>query len=287
MQNWFIFALLSVFVIAGSEISQKVSLTQKVNISAITNNFFVWTLQGFGGIILVILLGQNIPTLTPTSLLKLILVAVVYFLGGTFFYTSYKANSPSISIILGSISIVVSTILGIMIFGESRSIEKLIGIALILFSIIFVNYRQGTNISKYNLFAIIGGLCYGVAYNIDKSFAIVIPPASYVTLMCFSVAAVSIIAKSKHILSDTKRMRPKDFRPILASSFFGTLFNFFTFMSYKNSGNVGVVDAMNNSSIFIIILFEILLLKDRTNLMKKLISAGIVTIGIGLLSTVN
>ena len=82
-------------------------------------------------------------------------------------------------------------------------------------------------------------------------------------------------------------MRPKEFKPILASAFFGTLFNFFTFMSYKNSGNVGVVDAMNNSSIFIVILFEIFLLNDRTNLLKKLISAGVVTIGIGLLSTVS
>lgn len=287
MQPWFIFALLSIFAIAGSEISQKVSLTQKVNISAITNNFFVWTLQGIGGVILLLLLSQSFPTLNTSEWVRLAAVAIVYFLGGTFFYTSYKANSPSISIILGSISVVVSTILGILIFNESTSPLKFVGIALILTAIVIVNYQKNAKFSKYNLYAFIGGLCYGIAYNIDKSFAVTISPAVYVALMCFSVAIVSLLLKPRHIASDTKRMKPLDFRPILASAFFGTLFNFFTFMSYKNTGNVGIVDAMNNSSIFLVILFEIFLLKDRTHLARKLVAAGVVTVGIGLLSTIT
>jgi hypothetical protein len=52
------------------------------------------------------------------------------------------------------------------------------------------------------------------------------------------------------------------------------LFNLFTFLAYANQGSVGIIDAMNNSSVFLIILAEIWFLKDRGNLSRKILSAG-------------
>jgi len=53
--NWYFFAILSVFALAGAEFSQKIALSHKANISAVTNNFFVWIFQGIGGIIIAVL----------------------------------------------------------------------------------------------------------------------------------------------------------------------------------------------------------------------------------------
>lgn len=284
MQPWFFFALLSVFALAGSELSQKISLTQKANISAITNNFFVWTLQGIGGLIIAVILGQFAISLSGGQFIRLALVAIAYFLGGTFFYTSYKGNSPSLSIVLGSVSVIVSTTLGIVIFQEGTSIEKFVGIAFILFAIIIANYQQKERFSKYNLFALLGGICFGIAYTLDKSFAIKLSPAMYVSILSLSVAFVSILLKGKSIVNEARPLKLHNFYPIFAAATFGILFNFFTFSSYNTGGNVGVVDAMNNSSVFIVILFEILLLKDRTNLSKKLLAACFVGVGIWTLS---
>ncbi|MFC1780347.1 EamA family transporter [Patescibacteria group bacterium] len=286
MQTWFIFALLSVFVIAGSEISQKVSLTQKVNISAITNNFFVWTLQGLGGLILAILFNRFEFSFGSTELVSLIFVAFVYFLGGTFFYTSYKGNSPSISLVLGSISIIISTILGILFFNESTSSIKFLGIFIILLSIFIANYKKELRFEKYNTFALLGGICFGVAFTLDKSLVLKSSPFIYVSILCFSVALVSIVLKPRMIISDTRRMKLNNFLPMLSSALFGTLFNSFTFMAYANSGSVGAVDAMNNSSIFLVIIFEIFFLKDKSNLGRKIFGAILVTLGVILLSTV-
>lgn len=281
--SWYLWALLSVVVLAGSEFSQKISMTQKVNISAITNNFFVWLLQGTLGILLTILFGSFDINFSISDYLRLLLVAVIYFLGGHFYYTSFKSNSTSISIILGSISIVISTLLGIIFFKESTVYTKFLGIFLIIVSVIWVNFKK-QKFDKYNLFALLGGVCYGFTFSLDKSFAININPFFYVALMCFSVGLVSFILKAKHIYSDLVRMKLRDFFPIFSTSFFGTLFNAFTFLSYSRGGNVGVVDALNNSNIFLVILLEVFILKDRSNLTKKLIASTIVVLGVVLLS---
>lgn len=284
MQPWLIFSLLSVLMLAGSEISQKVSLTQKANISAITNNFYVWSLQGIIGIILALLLGQFSFDLSMLSVLKLIAISIVYFAGGTFFYTSYKGNSPSISIILGTVSVVVSSLLGTLFLNDFYTPLKIVGIILILSAILFLNFNKKEKFNKNNLYAILGGLCYGIAFNIDKSMVTTMSPFTYLGLMCLSVAVVSAITSYKRIISETKKLVAKNFTPMLSSATFGSAFNLFTFFAYIKGANVGIADAINNTTIFLVILLEIFILKDKTNLWRKLLCALVATAGIIIIS---
>lgn len=285
MPTWFIYSLLSLFLLAGYEISQKISLTQKVNISAVTNNFYVWMLQGVIGLVLAIVLGQFSLNIDSATILKLGLIGLVYFAGGTLFYTSYKGNSPSISLILGTVSVVFSSAFGIIFLQDSFTVAKIVGVALIMFAILFVNFNRAERFNKYNLFALLGGVCFGVAYTIDKSIVVTLSPYMYLALMCFSVAFVSLVFGGRVIVKESKMMVARNFVPIMSAGLFCSAFNLFTFFSYRNGANVGIADAMNNSSIFIVILLEILLLKDRSNLVRKLVAAcvaiaGIVVIGV-------
>lgn len=280
MQIWLIYSLLSVLALAGSEISQKISLTQKVNISAVTNNFFVWTFQGFIGLLLAFTFGQ-FSLMIPTQLLfKLFIIGVVYFAGGTFFYTSYKGNSPSISIVLGTISIVISSLLGTLLLHDKYTLLTVVGIALILSAIFFLNINKKEKLSKHNLYAILGGMCFGVAFTLDKSMVTTISPFMYLGLMCWSVAVVSVVTSFKLIKQEFGMLVGKNFLPMLSSSIFGSSFNLFTFFAYRNGANVGVADAINNTAVFFVIALEIILLKDRSNIFKKLIAASIATLGV-------
>ncbi len=263
--------------------SQKISLTQKVDISAITNNFFVWTLQGTIGLILALLLGQFSLDLPVNMLIKLAIISFVYFAGGTLFYTSYKGNSPSISLIFGTISVVISSILGKIFLQDSYSGSMVIGVAMILSAIIFLNYNRQEKLSKFNLYAILGGLCFGVAFTLDKSMATTISPFMYLGLMCLGVAIVSIVTSLKLIRQDVSKMSAGNFIPMISSSIFGSSFNLFTFFAYRSGANVGVADAINNTTVFLVIMLEIILLKDRTNLLKKVLAASVAVLGIILL----
>ena len=135
--SWYVFALLSVIALAGAELSQKIALTHKANISAITNNFFVWIIQGIGGLFIVMLFQESNFSLFTIPWIRLLVVGLLYFAGGSLYYTSFKANSASVSMILVSVSVVISTTLGILFFGESTDILKFVSISLILSSIIF------------------------------------------------------------------------------------------------------------------------------------------------------
>lgn len=285
MQLWLIFSLLSVMALVGSEMSQKISLTQKVDISAITNNFFVWTFQGIVGIIFALLLGQ-FSLILPTLLIwKLIIISFVYFVGGTFFYTSYKGNSPSISIIFGTISVVISSLLGTIFLHDTYTVPKVVGIILILSAIIFINYKKTEKLSKYNLYAILGGMCFGVAFTLDKSMVTTISPFMYLGLMCLGVAIVSAITSFKLINRETSKLKSKNFLPMLSSATFGSSFNLLTFFAYRYGANVGVADAINSTTVFFVILLEIILLKDRGNLTKKILTAVIAISGVILIGT--
>ena len=287
MQSWFIFSLFSIFVLAGSEISQKISLTQKVSISAITNNFYVWTFQGIVGIILALLLGQFNTNLDSGSLIKLAIIGIIYFAGGSLYYSSYKGSSASISLILMSISVVISSTLGTILLGDVFTAGKIVGIVLILLAIVFLNLNSKEKINKYNVLALLGGMCFGVAFTIDKSFVSTLSPFMYLGLLCLTVAIVSLIFGIKLIIKETKTLVKKNVLPILSSGTFFSAFNLFTFFAYKNGANVGVADAMNNSSVFLVILAEVLFLKDRTNLKRKIISATMAILGIILIGVVK
>lgn len=283
MSLWLIFSLLSVVALAGSEISQKVSLTQKVDISAITNNFYVWTLQGIIGFILAILTGQfniDISSLNPW---KLLIISVVYFAGGTFFYTSYKGNSPSLSLILGTVSVVISSILGNLFLNDGYNTLSIFGIVLILSAILILNFNRSEKFSKYNLFAILGGICFGIAFTLDKSFVTEISPFMYLGFLCISIAIVSAVTSFKLIIRETSRLKFNNFIPMISSASFGSSFNLFTFFAYRNGANVGVADAINNTTVFFVILVEIFILKDRSHLLRKIGSAAIATTGVILI----
>jgi len=123
----------------------------------------------------------------------------------------------------------------------------------------------------------------GWHYTIDKSIVIEMSPFMYLGLMCLGVAIVSIIVSYKLIAKDTKKMTAKNYRPIFASAFFYSAFNLFTFFAYVNNANVGIADGINNTTIFLVILLEIFLLKDRNILLKKLLCAMVATFGVILI----
>lgn len=284
--TWFLFALLSVITLAGSEITQKIALTRKVNISALTNNAYIWLIQGTCGFLIAFLTG-NFTFLTGwESWLKLLLLASAYLIGGTAYYTSYKSNSPSVSIVLGSISVVISTILGILFFGESTQLIKFVGIALILLSIFIVNFHKKTfSLDKYNVLALLGGTMFGVAFTLDKSFVLDLNPFAYLGFMSTSVGILSFVVKPAHIISETKRLKPIDFVPMFVIGGFGVMFNLFSFLSYSKGGNVGAVDAINNSAVFLVILAEVIILKDRHQLLRKIVASILIMLGLVLLSS--
>lgn len=287
MPLWLVYVLLSVVVMAGAEISQKISMNAPENISSETNNFVVWLMQSLFGFVIFFLFSDH-NTYFPASLLpKLLILGIIYFWGGTLYYSSYKGSSAGLSTILGTISIVMSTSLGVIFFHESTSLLKFLGIFLIFLAIFTVKYSKQLHFDKYNWLAIAGGLLWGVAFSIDKSFVTSINPLFYLPIFSMTSGLFGLVFRSKVIISELPKITFKTLKSITLAALFGIGFNTFTFLSYSHGGEVGRIDAINNSMIFLVIILEFLILKEKHDLKKKFIASFIAIIGITVLALVK
>ncbi len=277
--NWFTLTIAGLLCVAIADVSQKISLKGESPLSSITNNFLVWNSIGILSLVYFLAFGFTVPNVSIDFYFKLIPLAILYFLGGSFYYQSFKSNSVSISAVLATISSVITTTLGIIWFGESTNIYKFIGAVIVFSAIIIVNYQKKLQFDKYNLYALLGGLFFGMAYTADKYFVLSSSPDFYQIALCFSVGMASFIFRPKQIIAELGKFQKKLIPSIISSVVFFFLYQKFLLKALSIGGEVGRIDVLNNTTIFIIILLEVFLLKERKDLKKKILAAVVATIG--------
>ncbi|MCA9387175.1 EamA family transporter, partial [Candidatus Dojkabacteria bacterium] len=141
--TWFFFTLFSVFGLVAAELSQRVSMKKVEDISAEANNFIVWLIISSVGLITSLLTGQlDFSPINLNYLLYFVAIGVIYFWGGTLFYSSYKGLSAAVGMTLVTFSAIVSTTIGILFLDEGFSFYKVLGIGMIIFAIFLVNYNK-------------------------------------------------------------------------------------------------------------------------------------------------
>lgn len=284
MPQWLIFTILALFIVAFAEIGQKISLTKKEDISPQTNNCIVWFIQFLYSLLFAFYTRTlSLQNINFTTALQLVTLGIIYFFAATFFYASFKKGSASISGILATISMVTSTALGIIFFHEGTSIFKFFGAFLIFLAIVIVHFSSKEKFQKTNILALLGGLLFGVAYTIDKKFSIQLNPHTYQVLYTGTVTLVSLVFAGKQIVTESKTIHKKTLQVMFFSALAFFAWNKLNFMAYTLGGEVGKIDSINNTTIFVIILLEIIILKDKTQLKKKILTALIAGSGVFLL----
>ena len=288
MSSWFILTIISIVVLASAEIAQKIALTRKDDISAEANNFVVWLIQGVMALGYLLFVGpQSLPIFSVSLLFQLLILGSVYFWAGTLYYSSYKNGSVSINSVLVSSSIIVSTVLGIIFFGESISLLKFVGSLIIIGAIIYLNYEKGSKWNKANNYALAGAGLYGVGFTLDKAFSLSLTPHIYQILFAFSIGLTGLIYRKSQIISDLKKVEFNTLKVMSISALTFFIWNKLNFVAYSIGGEVGRIDSINNSVIFLIIIMEFFFLKDRSNLKKKIIAATIAMSGVTILGLIN
>ncbi len=88
---------------------------------------------------------------------------------------------------------------------------------------------------------------------------------------------------NEEVVNSIKGKKLNVFKPIIISGIGYFLFNLFTFNAYVFGGEVGRVDAINNSQVFLIILFEYFILKHLESVKRKVVTAIIAFSGVFIL----
>jgi drug/metabolite transporter (DMT)-like permease len=129
---------------------------------------------------------------------------------------------------------------------------KFLGIAAILLAIFIANFRN-SQLEKNHLYGLIAGIIFGI----------------------------------KQTIYSLKNKQITDYKPIIISGFGYFFYNFFTFLAYVFGGEVGRIDTINNSEVFLIIVFEFFFLKHTKGIQRKIFTAILSLIGIIILGWVK
>lgn len=279
--NWFIFSILSVFLASIADLIQQKSFQAKDSLDDVASTFLVAFIQSI--LILPFIFLFNLTSevrlvITSHVFWLLVLAALLSTLGTMTYFRSLRVKNISISIILGTFSVVVSTALGIIFFNESTDWFKFLGIFLILIAIVASQW-QSSLFEKNHWFAVLAGLIFGILSVLSKDLLSSINSITFMFLIYFLGAMTAFILGPKKSLDSLSLVFSKSFWPYLiaASGYF--LYNLFTFLAYTSGGEVGKVDAINNVQIFLIVLFEFFILKQTDSTFRKLITAVVAFTG--------
>ena len=287
--TWFVLSLLSIFALATAELVQQHLLNLKNAFDARTSAVLTFLVQAILTIPFLFIFGvanQIFSVFVPAVFPKVLLVSFLGSVAMVFYLKSFQVKNISLSVIFVSFSAIVSTGLGIMIFSESTSGLKFLGIALILVAIIVANYKNAIS-EKNHWYGLAAGAIFGVCYTLDKSIVASIHPLVYIFWSFSMVAFFGFLLGAKKVILSIKNKKLDAYKPIIFSGVGYFLYNFFTFTAYRFGGEVGRIDAINNSEVFLIILFEFFVMKHTEGTTRKLLSAGLAIMGILILGWVK
>lgn len=282
---WFYLSILSITALACGELLQQNLLNAKRAFNERTSAVVTYVLESLLTVPVVLfssLRNQIFSIFEPNVFPKVLLVTGISAIATIFYFRSFRVKNISFSTIFISGSAVISTILGIIFFHESVNPIKFIAIFLILTAIFLVNFKN-ISLERNHLFGLVAGICFGITYTLDKGIVGTINPLIYVMWAFFFVAVWTFLFNPKTVINSLKQSRFSMFIPVFLSAVAYCLYNILTFFSYRFGGEVGKVDAINNSQIFLIILFEFFILGHKQSMIKKIVTALIAFIGVAML----
>jgi drug/metabolite transporter (DMT)-like permease len=281
---WFILSIGSIAFLAGAELAAQKILTRKESLSPTVSAVLGYSLQALMTLPFLLLLppADRFRIFEADVFIKYIAVVLIGALGAIVYLQSFKVKNISISIIFGSLSVVVSTALGIIFFHESTGLMKFIGIGLILFAIFILNFRNAS-LEKNHFYGLLSGILYGAAYYLDKSIVQAVHPLAYIFWVYAGLAVCTFFINPIKTVKSLQAKSSGLVKLVVVSSTGFILYNLLTFFSYTVGGEVGKIDAINNSEVFLIVLFEYFILKQKTSIARKLITTLIAFIGVMLL----
>lgn len=194
-----------------------------------------------------------------------------------------KGVEASTFSIMKQLSTVFMTFSGFLFFKEEFIVSKFIGAVLIILSNILIFYKKGEGkFNKYVGLGIISNICYTIALFLDVNNSECFNLPFYV-MITLGVPAILIMIIERIKFSDLKNEFSKENRlPILVTAITWSFCIVAQLRAYQ-LGNVSVVAPLCALLVILNVIFGYIFLKERDNLLKKILAAGLIILGIVLI----
>lgn len=280
MNSWITFVILYLILATIFDQTYKIATKKMIKSGALT------VLLELLASVLVLVLFPFFEIKFPTN------ISVYIFLGLSiiFYAVSDRLNTDvrkgieaSTFSIMKQLSTVFMTFSGFLFFKEEFIVNKFVGAILIILSNVIIFYKKGEGkLNKYVGLGIISNICYTIALFLDVSYSECFNLPFYV-MLTLGVPAILIIIFEKIKVSDLKNEFKRENRlPILVTAVTWSFCIVAQLRAYQ-LGNVSVVAPLCSLIVIINVIVGYIFLKERDNLLKKIIAAALIILGILLI----
>jgi len=218
---------------------------------------------------------------STTSLILLLASIAAYTAYTIFGFKSNKYLDVSITGVLSQITLIFSFIGSIIIFDEDVTMQKIIGVGLILSGniLLFIKGNKSKKISTIGVaLRVFAAVTLAGALLIDAKNSSKFTITFYAFLV-YLFPGIFTLIYSRSGLRDAKKEFIDNKLGLLVTGFSGTLAYYFLIKSFAEVDKTIVVP-INNSYTVILVLMGIIFLKETNDQFKKILAAILVFIGV-------
>lgn len=185
--------------------------------------------------------------------------------------------------IIKQLSTVFMIFAGFLFFKEKFVLSKFIGAFLIIISNIVIFYKRGEKkIDKTIALAILANICFAIALFLDVNISENFNLGLYIATT-LGIPSLLIFLAERIKIKDIKEEIKNGNKPaILATAITWTLSIIAQLKAYQ-LGNVSVVAPLCSLTVILNVIFGYIILKERENILKKIIASILIIIGIVLI----
>lgn len=197
--------------------------------------------------------------------------------------TARSGMEASVYSIIKQLSNVFVIIMGFLFLKEELTMQKVVGSILLIGSNVFIFYQRGTwKKNRYLLLGILANLCMGMALFLDVNNSNAFNLAFYVSITLLFPAILVFVTeriKGREIIEEWKT----NAKCLILLTGISWSFMMITKLRAYQLGEVTKIAPLCSLVVILNVLFSFLFLKNRKNILKKLLASILIIFGVFLI----
>lgn len=210
--------------------------------------------------------------------LFILLSSVLWGACSVFLFKALKLLQSSEVTILSTLRVPITIIAAIILFHESFGILKIIGTVVILIATLLVINQKGKFKFNEGILYVLGVALFSGLGIITDSFSVKhFDAVFYNTITNFLIVPILLAFRPRALKEWTHFFKPNFLIRMIPLGIFSTAQAIFYLYSLTSEGNTSQIAAIRQSQLIVTVLLAIIFLHERSNLVRKLIAAVLVT----------
>ena len=280
LNNWLVYVIGYLCVATVFTQFYKITTKTLTNTGALT--VILEFIAGLTGLILSLFFEYKYPTDIKTYIM--LGISIVFFTMSDRINTIVRSGlETSAFSTLKQLSTAFMFFAGFIFLKEPFILNKFIGSILIIFSNVLIFYKKGKfKLNKYILLAILANIVYSIALFLSVNISDQFNTPLYISITTIIPAFLIILVERIKIKNIKEEFKNGNIKAMLTT---GIAWGISIFLSYRayQLGNVTIVAPLCALTVMLNVIVGYLFLKEKDNMIKKVISAVLILISIILI----